>query len=358
MTRAVCFNCGEIKWGALGNCKACGARPQSDDDLMLALALTDHYLDKAGLQKFASNIKAGNRPKLSESLRQQFAPAILEARRIGISSSAESKAMPVQTNSSPYGPSVQDYYDLLANAVSKLEHNSYTARQKIYENARITLGALLRKQSPSFSEAEVDRHNVALESAIRQLEAETSPKQLQAPPSSAQKKNHLDLNQNAITKAANYAARAFASAGVMLFALAIFVGMILASGLYIWGLVWVSDHTIEYLVPLAAIVILVSIFIVLPLGAFRKTRPLSAIGLVAASYLFGLTTWILGFLTTLQYWGGAGLAIGLILGVIGVVPLGIMASAVHSDWWSATVLILGLFLTYGSRAIGIVLEAK
>lgn len=80
MTQAVCFKCGEMKWGAFGNCKACGAQPQSDDDLMLALAFTDHYFDQSKLEQIGRDIKAGIRPQLSESLKEKLSPAIKESK--------------------------------------------------------------------------------------------------------------------------------------------------------------------------------------------------------------------------------------------------------------------------------------
>jgi hypothetical protein len=49
MTVAICFACGEFKVGAFTPCPACGAEPQTDDDLAYSLALTDHYLTPEGL---------------------------------------------------------------------------------------------------------------------------------------------------------------------------------------------------------------------------------------------------------------------------------------------------------------------
>jgi hypothetical protein len=78
MTQAVCFRCGEIKWGAFGNCNSCGARPESDDDLMTSLAFTDHYCDQSKLQQIGRDIKAGKRPQLSDAQKESLLPAIRE----------------------------------------------------------------------------------------------------------------------------------------------------------------------------------------------------------------------------------------------------------------------------------------
>ncbi|NEU96030.1 hypothetical protein [Bradyrhizobium uaiense] len=82
MTEAVCFNCGDLKWGAFSPCGKCGALPTSDDALMLSLAFTDHYFDRAGLQQIGRDIAAGRLPQLDEATKEKLRPAILEAKRI------------------------------------------------------------------------------------------------------------------------------------------------------------------------------------------------------------------------------------------------------------------------------------
>jgi hypothetical protein len=70
-------------------------------------------------------------------------------------------------------------------------------------------------------------------------------------------------------------------------------------------------------------------------------------------FIFGLCTWILGVLITYEYWGGIGISIGLVLGVVGIVPLGILASIFHADWTAAIFLTIGLLLTYCARSFAI-----
>ena len=77
---AVCFKCGEIKWGAFNHCDKCGARPRSDDELMLSLAFTDHYFDLEKLQRIGRIIKMGNPPQLDEATKSKLSPAVQEAK--------------------------------------------------------------------------------------------------------------------------------------------------------------------------------------------------------------------------------------------------------------------------------------
>ena len=70
MTKAICFKCGEEKFGALTACKSCGAIPKGDQELALSLVLCEHLSTNSQLLSYAHEIK--NHLKLS-------APAILLA---------------------------------------------------------------------------------------------------------------------------------------------------------------------------------------------------------------------------------------------------------------------------------------
>jgi hypothetical protein len=275
-----------------------------------------------------------------------------------------------------------DYYPLISRAVSQLASNTAEARLALYERARAVFDAKVQGPDSQLSETEIKRARAILETAIRRVETEQSqidtasptgedieiprPDRLanvdlevsrKAGPTPAQPEE-ISTRKKEVAKTTKYLGGTLKSFAGIILGIAIVVGMTLAAAFYIRGLVWVSEHVIEFLMLLVVTAIMLCIFILLPLAIFRKTRTVSAVGFAFSSYLFGMTTWILGFLTTLQYWGGLGVVIGLFLGIIGIVPLGIIASAFHSDWWSVLGLIIGLFVTYGSRALGLWFEAK
>jgi len=56
MTMALCFGCGEIKWGAICPCPACKLR--SCGDMMVDIAFSDHHLDVETLKEFGGVIRA------------------------------------------------------------------------------------------------------------------------------------------------------------------------------------------------------------------------------------------------------------------------------------------------------------
>ena len=75
-----------------------------------------------------------------------------------------------------------DYYPLIARAVAGLERNTGDARRALYERARTALVAQLRGVTPALSESDVTRERLALEEAIRKVEAESARQNLVEPP--------------------------------------------------------------------------------------------------------------------------------------------------------------------------------
>ena len=65
-----------------------------------------------------------------------------------------------------------DYHPLIARAVEGLGTSTGEARRALYERARAALVAQLRGIEPPLSEADITRERLALEDAIRKVEAE------------------------------------------------------------------------------------------------------------------------------------------------------------------------------------------
>ena len=67
-----------------------------------------------------------------------------------------------------------DYHPLIARAVAGLEKNTGENRRALYERARAALVAQLRGVVPALDESEITRERLALEEAIRKVEAEAA----------------------------------------------------------------------------------------------------------------------------------------------------------------------------------------
>jgi hypothetical protein len=64
LTHAVCFNCGNMKFGALIPCRNCRAAPSSRREIDLSQALTNHFFEATELERFSLEIKRGVRLRL------------------------------------------------------------------------------------------------------------------------------------------------------------------------------------------------------------------------------------------------------------------------------------------------------
>jgi hypothetical protein len=86
-----------------------------------------------------------------------------------------------------------NYHPLIAKAVAGLEKNTGEARRILYERARNALVTQLRSVTPPLSESDITRERLALEEAIRKVEADaarraragTSPARSDRPPAEA-----------------------------------------------------------------------------------------------------------------------------------------------------------------------------
>lgn len=76
LTKAVCFNCGEFKMGAFNVCRLCKRVPETDDELVLSLALTDHYFDLKTLKIMGKDIQNGLPLKLDGQTRENLISAL------------------------------------------------------------------------------------------------------------------------------------------------------------------------------------------------------------------------------------------------------------------------------------------
>jgi len=115
------------------------------------------------------------------------------------------------------------------------------------------------------------------------------------------------------------------------------------------GMAWVSDAVYPIIVPVAGWTFVAMVILLLPMSFIRPLRGAAVIGLMIASLIFGITTWVFGFLVAYGTWGVMGIVIGLVMGGVGVVPVAIVACLWHGAWSVAVQLIVGIVLTFGVR---------
>jgi len=143
-----------------------------------------------------------------------------------------------------------------------------------------------------------------------------------------------------------------------LFCTLIVVGLCLIAFLFIEGGAWLSAKVYPWVSRVFAWTLLIALVVLLPLALFRKTRAFAGSGIYTASFVFGITLWVWGFLLTYTLWGHTAVFIGLFMAGVGVVPIAMLAT-LFKGWWSMCgELILLTVITFGARAFGIYLVAK
>lgn len=85
MTTAVCIHCGELKFGSFVPCASCSGRPVTDHELIISLAMSDHYLDVDTLKQIGKGIREhGEPPGLDPASYESFRKLIEEAKASGM----------------------------------------------------------------------------------------------------------------------------------------------------------------------------------------------------------------------------------------------------------------------------------
>jgi hypothetical protein len=86
-----------------------------------------------------------------------------------------------------------DYHPLIARAVDGLAKNTGDARRALYERARSALVAQLRGVEPALSESDITKERLALEEAIRKVEAEAARKAITEPKAPARTEPRFEM---------------------------------------------------------------------------------------------------------------------------------------------------------------------
>ena len=82
MTKAICWQCGEFKFGAFLPCSACNSEPTDDYEIMVSLLLTDNDHSEDELLSLQERIRRGANVEITEEMRTALLPAVEVAKRI------------------------------------------------------------------------------------------------------------------------------------------------------------------------------------------------------------------------------------------------------------------------------------
>lgn len=85
MTKAICFHCGHFKTGSFLPCDECHTKPQTDDELIVSIAMSDNFFDQPTLEAMVEYIKEnGHHPQLDPESEKVFRKKFEEAKATGV----------------------------------------------------------------------------------------------------------------------------------------------------------------------------------------------------------------------------------------------------------------------------------
>lgn len=138
----------------------------------------------------------------------------------------------------------------------------------------------------------------------------------------------------------------------------ILVGFALLLVTVIQGAGKVTAWAIPAIATINGVVFSIALIVFLPMALLRRTRMHGAVALAVTSFIFGLTTWCVGLLTTFSLWGLVAVLIGILLGGFGVIPAGILAALLNSEWNLLANLTLGLVAACATRMLSLYFASK
>ena len=111
--------------------------------------------------------------------------------------------------------------------------------------------------------------------------------------------------------------------------------------------------------PMAWLVLAVSIFVLAPLSFWRRARSWTTTGMLTSSYVIGFTAWLLGAGVTFASFGWLGLIVGLLVFGVGVVPIGAVGAFFKLDDGGLAASIIGMALVaYALRFFALVMRER
>ena len=144
----------------------------------------------------------------------------------------------------------------------------------------------------------------------------------------------------------------------MIFGVVIFLAILSIPILLILGSTWAAKNLLQPLIVLGWIVVAIDILILLPLSLFKGLRGFTGTAIFISSFLFGLVTWLLGFILTYAIWGLWAVIAGVLFFGGAVVPFALLATLFNGMWEPFFTVIVLVALTFGARTIGILIAER
>lgn len=136
MTSAICFKCGEDKYGALTQCRSCKATPKAESDLALSLVLSEYLSSKTQLKVLAHEIRSHLKFSVPEKLLCEAGEALKDPQLLAmLGARPKSAGESVDTRPAPPRPGPN---------TSRVQRQRNLPRSHLEQNPFILLGVTTR----------------------------------------------------------------------------------------------------------------------------------------------------------------------------------------------------------------------
>lgn len=141
------------------------------------------------------------------------------------------------------------------------------------------------------------------------------------------------------------------SIGGTLLGIAIFIGVIIAIVLFFTLGAKMAFAIAPFISGLAGILFTINL-ILLFFAIIPKARGIVGNIIMYSALVYGLSAWIYGLAVTLALWGWLAVIVGVLLGGIGVVPIGMLASIIGGHWDLFWPLLINVVIYFGALIVG------
>lgn len=142
------------------------------------------------------------------------------------------------------------------------------------------------------------------------------------------------------------------------FGIVICLAVLSIPALFILGSAWAAKNLLQPLIVVGWVLLALDLLVLLPLSIFRGFRGFTGTLIFISSFIFGLVTWLLGFILTYALWGLWAVIIGVLFFGGAVVPFALLATMFKGMWEPFFTVLILVVLTFGSRITGIAITEK
>lgn len=146
--------------------------------------------------------------------------------------------------------------------------------------------------------------------------------------------------------------------GSIVLGLAVLAAIVALFVVFIRGATWAIEHLLSPLIAVGWVALAIDVVILLPLSMFRPLRGFTGSVIFISSYVFGLITWMFGFVFTYALWGLGAVIFGLLFLGGGVVPLALLATMFKGHWEAFFTVLVLLIITFVARVSGMTIASS